>query len=461
MFRSATFICLGFVLSWELGFTQQSGLKDGYILVAPMGSGMVHLIDSEKQTVHSWDCGEGPGNATYLEKSGSLLRTAKVTDNSLFSSRGGGGGRIRRFSWEGELLWDYQVSDEKLHHHHDVEPMPNGNVLVIAWERHTADEAIAAGRDPDTISGDAIWTEMILELKPIGSADAEIVWKWRLWDHLIQEFDDSKPNFGVVADHPGKVDFNYGSRLGGADWIHMNAIDYNEDRDEIALSARWFNEGWIIDHSTTTEDAASSSGGQHSNGGDLIYRWGNPAAYQRGDEKQRLFFLHHDLRWIDANAPGAGNFLIFNNGDNRAGRAFSSVDEFVPPLSEDGTYLQPGSDAFAPDDFSWSYQDPELFHSDKISGAQRLPNGNTLVCSGAQGWIFEVTPEGDRIWELKVSELSSPSDQASESSRQKGKGTTKAKGKGKGKSKGGGGGRGSAFRAPWYPSDYTSKFADL
>ncbi len=478
---------------------QPSGLEDGYVLIAPMGASVVHLIDSQQHIVHSWDCGEGPGNATYLEKGGTLLRTGKI-DSRAFSSRatfssgkfskmpGGAGGRIRRYSWDGELLWDYLVADDHLHHHHDVEPMPNGNVLVIAWERHTKDEAIAAGRDPETLAEDAIWTETILEIKPKGKTDGEVVWRWRLWDHLVQDHDETKLNHGKVADHPERVDFNYATRRGGADWIHLNSVDYNADLDQIALGARWFSEGWIIDHSTTTEEAAGSTGGRQGKGGDILYRWGNPAAYGAGTEADRVFFAHHDVRWIDDGSPGAGNLMIFNNGEHGA-RAYSSVDEFIPPVDEHGSYPLEEGQAFAPEAFSWSYSAPDDgFYSARISGAQRLPGGNTLVCSGEQGWLFVVTPQGERVWELKIAEWINPKPVASTAATEpsetpaaaqaQGKGKGKSGGKGKsakGRRKGGGKGgkgggaagssagriRGSAFRAPWYPADYSEAFEQL
>lgn len=49
----------------------------------------------------------------------------------------------------------------------------------------------------------------------------------------------------------------------------------------------------------------------------------------------------------------------------------------------------------------WSYRPtlPNAFYSSYISGVQRLPNGNTLVCSGAHGHIFELTTDGEIVWE--------------------------------------------------------------
>lgn len=405
-----------------------TGLENGYLLVAPMGDPTAHLVDVNGRIVHEWDCGDGPANSTYLLEDGSLLRTARA-QSRLFNARGGSGGRVKIVSWDGEVLWDYQLSNDEFHHHHDVEPMPNGNVLAIVWERHTFDEAVDAGRNPKTLNADALWTETILELKPKGRNDAEVVWKWRLWDHLVQQFDKSKGNYAKVPDHPELVDINYGIRRGGSDWIHMNSVDYNPKLDQIAMSARWFDEAWIIDHSTTTAEAASHSGGKSGKGGDLIYRWGNPEAYYGGFPFDRVFFAQHDVRWIEDGCPGAGNFLLFNNGDQNA-RPYSSVDEFESPVTKDGSYPLAKNAPYDPSAFRWSYSDEDVFRSDRISGAQRLPNGNTLICSGENGWVFVVTPEKERVWEFKTSSL-----------------------QGSGRRAGG------LFRAPWYAKSHPA-FAD-
>jgi len=62
-----------------------------------------------------------------------------------------------------------------------------------------------------------------------------------------------------VADHPELIDINFGGRH--ADWNHLNSIDYNEEFDQILLSSHNQNEIWVIDHSTTTEEAAGHTGG--------------------------------------------------------------------------------------------------------------------------------------------------------------------------------------------------------
>ena len=183
----------------------------------------------------------------------------------------------------------------------------------------------------------------------------------------------------------------------------MNSIDYNEEFDQILISARNFNEIWVIDHTTTTEEAAGHTGGMYGKGGDLLYRWGNPQAYRKGNESDQLLFMQHDARFIESGCPGAGNITIFNNGFRRPGKDYSNVMEIVPPIDSNGFYhLEPDS-AYGPDEPIWIYQaeNPYDFYSLYVSGVQRLTNGNTLIFSGKTGFFFEVTPDKEIVWSYK------------------------------------------------------------
>lgn len=369
----------------------------GYTLIAPFGGQKTYLIDLEGHVVHSWSTERQPSQAAYLLDDGSLLRTAKIP-NETFKVKGGPAGGIQKFDWDGNLVWDYIVSDHQMLTHHDIEPLPNGNVLVVAWELKTRDEAIAAGRDPEKLDGDALWPEAVLEIQPVGAREGKVVWEWHLWDHLIQSFDKAKPNFGDVSKHPERVDLNYVDRP-IADWIHMNSIDYNPTLDQILLCGRTFDEIWVIDHSTTTAEAATSTGGRQGRGGDLLYRWGNPFAWFAGSPFDQKLYGQHDPHWIPDGLPGAGNILIFNNGSNRDQRPFSTVDELKPPVTKSGSWRRDDDGTFGPDELIWRYQDRDRLYSQRVSGAQRLPNGNTLICSGETGHVFEVTPDKQIVWD--------------------------------------------------------------
>ena len=373
--------------------------SSGYTLIAPFGGQKTYLIDMDGKPVHSWSTERLPSQAAYLLEDGCLLRTAKVA-NEAFDVVGGPAGGIQKFDWDGNLIWDYVVSDSKRLSHHDIEPMPNGNVLVVAWELKTREEAIAAGRDPQKLEGDFLWPEVVLEIQPDGKTGGEIVWEWHLWDHLVQSVDSAKPNYGQAADHPERIDLNYIERP-IADWIHMNSIDYSPQLDQIMLCGRTFDEIWVIDHSTTRQQAAGTTGGRRGKGGDLLYRWGNPFTYFAGSPLDQVLFGQHDPHWIPDGLPGAGNILIFNNGSERDGRPYSTVDELTPPLNSDGTYRRSPGEPFGPNKLEWTYQNQATLFSPRVSGAQRLPNGNTLICSGETGHVFEVDPAGKTVWDFR------------------------------------------------------------
>lgn len=375
---------------------------DGYTLFAPLQLTSTYLIDLDGQVVHQWESDYTPGNAVYLLEDGTLLRTGSVGRgvNSTFTA-GGAGGQIQILSWGSEILWDFQYSSDRYLQHHDATMLPNGNVLFIAWDFKTREEAIAAGRNPALLAEGALWPDHLLEVKPVGPSDGQIVWEWHVWDHLIQDFDPAKANYGAVAERPERIDVNYAQGRGGADWNHANSVAYNASLDQILLSVHNFNEIWVIDHGTSSEEAAGSSGGRYGRGGDLLYRWGNPQTYRAGNRADQQLFGQHDAQWIAQGLPGEGHFVLFNNGMGRPQGAYSTVEEIVPPIDAEGRYALITGSAYDPSAPVWTYaaEAPMEFYSQNISGVQRLPNGNTLICSGAQGRFFEVTSDKQVVWE--------------------------------------------------------------
>ncbi len=369
---------------------------EGYTLFGPEISKYTYLLNIDGKIVHRWKSNYIQGLGNYLLENGELLRLDLPYDNPKFRS-GGVAGRVEKFDNKSNLLWEFEYSNEDYCSHHDIEPLQNGNVLLIAWEYKTKDEAIAAGRNPNN-GGSFLIPDHIIEVEPTGFSSGDIVWEWHVWDHLIQDYDPTKENYGVVEDHPELIDINYGNAI--PDWNHINSIDYNEELDQILLSVNFFNEIWVIDHSTTTEEAAGHSGGNSGKGGDLLYRWGNPQAYRAGTESDRKYFSQHGASWVEKGCPGEGNILVFNNG---VGRGYSSVDEIVPPLDNDDNYIYTPGEAYGPDEQIWIFttKNPKDLYSFILSNAQRLPNGNTLICSSEQGLFLEVTPEKEIVWQYK------------------------------------------------------------
>lgn len=375
----------------------------GYTLFAPVGE-TTYLIDNKGRVVHTWLSEYLIPRGAYILDNGHLLRPGYVGNNQTFYPPyvAGETGIVQEFDWEGNLVWEFEYSNDQHLMHHDVKKLPNGNVLMITWEFKSYEASIEAGADPHMLYDGFLFPEHIIEVDP-DSLNGTIVWEWHVWDHLIQDYDPTKSNYNVVADHPELIDLNYTLQLlgvyGKADFNHINSVDYNQDLDQIVMSVRAYCEIWIIDHSTTTEEAASHTGGNSGKGGDLLYRWGNPATYRAGTVEDQQSYYQHDAQWIPADCPGAGNITFFNNGPRPNGQ-YSSVDEIVTPIDSVGNYtLIPGT-AYEPEEPVWRYiaESPTEFYSRTVSGARRLPNGNTLVCSGDWGILFQVTPDANIVW---------------------------------------------------------------
>lgn len=373
----------------------------GYTLFAPKHNTMAYLINNEGRKCHEWTASAySPGQSVYLLENGDLLRTCMVQGG--LGSGGGEGGRIEEYDWNGSLVWQFDYSTDNYTQHHDIKRLPNGNIVMLVVEKKLMAEVIAAGFNPNNFQPEIqqkgyMLPDCIIEIQPTFPVGGTIVWEWHVWDHLIQDYDPSKSNYGVVNAHPELIDTDGDHRNLPLFWNHMNCIDYNPALNQIAMSVRGNSEVWIVDHSTTTAQAAGHSGGVHGKGGDLLYRWGNPLTYGAGTVASQMYFEQHDAEWIKPDCPGAGNIMCFNNGVNRN---YSSIDEITPPVDVNGNYPLATGSAFAPVNLTWTYvaTPPSSLFAHDISGAQRLQNGNTLITDGPLGTFMEVTPAGSVVW---------------------------------------------------------------
>lgn len=373
-------------------FYNLPGAESGYVLFAPGQSDTTYLIDKCGKRVHQWAGTDQPGLAVYLLEDGTLLRCNK-TGNNQFNA-GGQGGLLELLDWNSNVIWSYEISDGNECQHHDAIRLPNGNILAIVWESHTKLDAMANGR---VSLGSEMWSEKLVEIQPVGSDSGIIVWQWRAWDHLVQDADSTKPNFGIIKDHPELLDINLGELNSTTeDWLHFNSLDYNEELDQIMVSSHELSEVYIIDHSTTTAEAATHNGGNSGKGGDLLYRWGNPQNYGRGTEADRKFFEQHHLQWISDN----GRVLLFNNGVGRPGNDYSTVETFMIPAMTGNSYPIDPDSAFEPKAQDWIYtaDPPSSLFSLVQGGAQRLPGGNILYCNGTSGEFVEIDSLGNKLW---------------------------------------------------------------
>ena len=382
----------------SLGFINAQ-VYDGYTLFTPMSAfddnATTYLMNNDYEFLHTWTHDQGPASMPYLLADSTIIYPYRVEFPSM--EAGGVGGGIQKQSWDGEILWEYEFANEQYQHHHDVEPLPNGNILIIVWENKTAQEAYDMGRETIDNPLNVMWSSAILELEP---ESGEIVWEWHIWDHTVQDVNSELSNFGIISEHPELFDINCGSvgnDAGGpqganADWMHINAIHYNSILDQIVISSRTQNEIFILDHSTSAEEVSGHSGGNSGMGGDFLYRWGNPENYGRGDESDRILGDQHSINWIPAGYPGEGNLILFNNfhEDNT-----SAVLEFSPPLDGNNYAIIEG-ESFGPETWEWIYTGD--ITTPMQGGAFRLPNGNTLITQTHTATIIEVDSEENELW---------------------------------------------------------------
>jgi len=454
---------------------KEAGALDGYFLIAPLRSKSIYMLDLDGKVAHTWETSNTPGAATYFLPNGHLLRAGQVETNPRFHG-GGIGGRIQELDWDGKVVWNFDLDSDLLTQHHDVRPMPNGNVLMIAWEYHSKAEAIAHGRMPDLVSEEGLWSDVLIEVQPSRPVGGAVVWMWRSWDHLVQDQDATKPGYGKLEEHVGSIDINFDCRhmpkaeseeerakkeklakdmkavgYAGddedkpkkrakpadakpddkmaadakpadakpadakpddkkpddkkgpeveADWLHTNAVDYLPEHDLIVLSSPHLSEVFVIDHSTTTAEAATEKGGKWKRGGALLYRYGNARNYGQGEAADRKLFYQHNVQFLPGTKPGELHLILFNNGGDRPGGDHSSVDEIALPFDPKTGFKRDEGWAFGPEKPLWSYSEPEKFYSPFISGVQRLPNGDTLVCEGVKGRAFQVKSDGKIVWDF-------------------------------------------------------------
>ena len=351
------------------GVTKNNPAKSfqGYTLFAPLvNCTTTYLIDMNGDVVHTWKSKYPPGLYAILLSNGNLLRAGSPANQPV--KIGGAGGIIEELDWSGNVVWQYTMLSPDEIQHHCFDRMPNGNTMVLGWERKTPAEFQAKGRKLGTwpqevkIQGQPVrdfWVDFVREVDRNGTT----VWEWHAWDHIGTGTDQLDSNYML----PKAVEPGYDS----FDWTHFNTVEYLPKTDQVLLNSRNFSEVYIVDKKS----------------GKIVKRWGNPSASRQGvgpgwydDGSQLIFGSHH------ASMLPNGNVQIFDNGSERPQGNRSRVIEVN----------------LATDKIVWEYaaNGSNSFFSYRQGAAQRLPNGNVLVTSPQQGHLFEVTPDGEVVWEF-------------------------------------------------------------
>ena len=381
-----------FLLAFSNAFSQtrtvgrllyEEGTMEGYVFFGVGATPIQYLIDNCGEIVHQWEGTSIISHNAFLREDGRMIR---VTTDYL-----------EVVNWNGtvDLAYDYPEG----WFHHDIVELPNGNILAMVGVNREYEDAIQAGRDPALLGFGGLTDERIIEID-LSVGTGEVVWEWSLWDHLVQEFDPAKDNFALVADHPELLDLNFSTVI-DEDFLHPNAIDYHPHLDQIMYCSRYTHEFYIIDHSTTTAQAAGHTGGRYGKGGDFLYRWGNPQIYGAGGPGDQKLFGPHDTHWVVDSLEHAGKVMVFNNGWERD-TLYSEVIRLNIPGTISGEYALNSNGVYGPENPEWTYFNTPRktdFFSPIVSGSQYLPNGNLLICSGTGGHFIEINEDKERVWE--------------------------------------------------------------
>lgn len=404
-------------------------VQPGYLLIHEVNdrsdvqkSDRTFLMDEHGRVAHVWRTRSRLPEATvaYLLPDGNLLRTTCARDWLDMDGRFpiGTHGTVGVEAKDGTILWEWsclEFGGEALHH--DVEMMPNGNILALCWAPLDAEDARERGWIRQG-GRKRIISDKLREIKPdFETGSAEIVWEWSALDHAVQNADPALPCFGVPTDNPGRIDINWPQldriQFNSGQLFHLNSVSYDAEQDIILLSSAAFGEIWMIDHSTSSQEAKGSSGGRRKRGGDLIWRWGNPQTHGLGAPDDQILYWQHDAHFLPGAVPRKGNVLLFNNGMRRSaeGRpdpgqicmgmisgAYSDVLELKLPWERGD--LAAGRDP----EIVWSHNGDGRngIYSPFMSGAQRMPNGNTLMVQACDKRIVEVSPDGRTVMDFRV-----------------------------------------------------------
>ena len=372
---------------------------NGFALYNAQGSNTTYLIDESQQIAHTWNMSTECNYTVQLKENGNLVRGTKG-NTSVFSTGNiaAGAGMVQEIAQDGSIVWSFDYASSDYVSHHDL-TLVGDNVLLTAYEKKSSTELNAAGFNN---ASSEKWPTHFVELAADGNGGATIVWEWHIWDHMCQDTDPNGPNYVAnISDNPELIDINMIQAQGGpgGDWFHVNGVDYNEDLDQIVFSSRFASEIYIIDHSTTSAEAASNSGGNSGMGGDILYRWGNPSNYEMSGT-QVIPNAVHDVRWITNDGRPNGGFLqIFNNSGVSNNQ--SAIDGIETPWDDNtNTYLRSSGQPFSPISYSTRYEC--AYSASGQSASDRMSNGNIYVNAssgqGGAGVMYEVDESGNIVW---------------------------------------------------------------
>ena len=383
------------ICQFEINHVSEEASND-LVLFCSLGDNNTYLINKCGELINQWQHEGTPGLSAMITPDGNLLRAERVLNGCC--EQPSAGGLLQLIDWDGNILWEYQDASNTTTQHHDFALMPNGHILYTGWE------AIPINSLFQYFTG-FIWTEYVKEIRPIGSDSAEVIWEWHLKNHLIQDRIDIQ--YSDVSKEIGKVDIFYQGpfSFSSIDRWHINAIDYNPKTDQILLNSRNTSEVWIIDHSTTTQEAAGNTGGNYNKGGQILFRWGNPEAHQRGTESDIRMYGSHGTYWIKDH-PEYEDYILYFNNWNIDQQSLSTIEMIKPSSPNSGEFVLNQDSTYTLDEHIIVYggdQQAESLSSRYYSNAEITPVG-FLINEGQTGHLFEINNQNEIVWDATALE---------------------------------------------------------
>jgi Arylsulfotransferase (ASST) len=373
---------------------------NGYTVLSPLNTQAVIVIDMNGRVVKRWDgFNDSAGGPARVFPGGVVMAASGANPPRQESLE------IVQRDFDGNVLWRFDRSEEiqtrdgrtiwSARQHHDWQrdtfpagyyspdvnpPISGGNTLILTHTNHSR----------PAIANTTLEDDRLIEV----STNGDIVWEWLASDH-VEEF-----GFSPAARAAIKAASDAGGGRGGGvnaerrsfDWLHINSATYVGPN-------RWFDEGdrrFAPDHVIISSRQASFVA-IVGRDGRIVWRLGPDFSESKELRAIRQIIGQHHPHLIPKGLPGSGNLLVFDNGG-------ASGYGFTNPTALDGAnaFARANSRVLEINpvtlELVWSYAG-RRFYSSNISGAQRLPNGNTLITEGASGRLLEVTKEGKIVWE--------------------------------------------------------------
>lgn len=307
---------------------------NGYTLFSTYKSNTFYLIDMEGNVIHTW-----------------TVKTAKIAEilpngHLMYGNQWKG---MVETDFESKELWYYPCTQ-----HHDFAVMENGHIMVLCGiqARGSPQRPVWEKRfNPKIYEVSLFGTAYFIEVDPRRN---ERVWEWWADEHV-----EELKKVGVKLPTP-LFDVFHSNTCEVLPETELGKEDPKFKAGNVVFSHRNLDVIGVID----------------KRDGEVVWAWG-PGTLDR----QHMPTLIPDRHPITGEPlPGAGRFLIFDNGTHRG---YSRVLEVDPKTER----------------IVWEYKAPGFF-GDWSGGQDRMPNGNTVISEGGiRGRLFEITPEGEIVWE--------------------------------------------------------------